>query len=284
MGLSWAHVLGDAFCASSFLNMWAHIMAGHQPPKSPTAPSPGEAPTSLAGGPRKVSSLRRVEPVGDHWTTPSDRTIMRTHSFQITGDQLDRLLSSNGECSSCFHVLSAVLWKSISRIRGEEWPRVVNICSGSHQGEVGEIDRCLPGNRMAVGTVEADFPVSEADTSQLASWMEEHTVNENHGIEEMVGRDDGQSDYILYGANLTIVNLEEADMYGLELKGQKPVYASYTIHGVGDEGVILILPWREDSKGKGGKGRIVTVTLPGKEVPELEKELELNPGFLSSSR
>ena len=46
----------------------------------------------------------------------------------------------------------------------------------------------------------------------------------------------------MYGANLTFVNLEEADFYGMELKGQKPVHVSYFIDGVGDEGVVLVTP------------------------------------------
>ncbi|KAK3010836.1 hypothetical protein RJ639_012413 [Escallonia herrerae] len=30
LGLSWAHVLGDAFCAADFIDMWGKFMAGHQ--------------------------------------------------------------------------------------------------------------------------------------------------------------------------------------------------------------------------------------------------------------
>ena len=50
------------------------------------------------------------------------------------------------------------------------------------------------------------------------------------------------SNFIMDGANLTFVNLEEADFYGMELKGQKPVHVSYFIDGVGDEGVVLVTP------------------------------------------
>ncbi|KAK4740885.1 hypothetical protein SAY87_024473 [Trapa incisa] len=276
VGLSWAHVLGDLFSASSFMNMWGRVMAGHASP-SPNSTIDGAAPTSRP--PRStaivVSSLRQVEPVGDHWITTSNRTTMRTHTFHVTSHRVCGVLPPNGNCPSCFYVLSALLWKCISKIRGVDWPRAVTVvCSGS------SYDRCyLPGNHMTVGTVEAgDSPVSVSDVAELASWMEKHTVSENQRIEEMAGRDGSgkPSDYILYGSNLTFVDLEYADIYGLELKGQKPAYASYTIHGVGDEGVILILP----CKGVAGVGKrgmngwTITVTLPGNEGLELEKEIK----------
>ncbi|OWM67709.1 hypothetical protein CDL15_Pgr019210 [Punica granatum] len=275
VGLSWAHVLGDAFSASSFISMWGHIMAGHVPPKSLHVPSPGKPAGSPGKGHGKASSLRQVEPVGDRWITTSDRK-MRTNSLHITGDQLDLLVTSHGKACSRFHLMAAVIWKSLSKIRGEGRLKRATICTSNCHDE---IHRCLLENRMVVGTVEADVSVFDVDVSELATWMAEREAKENRDIEEIINRDGRMSDYILYGANLTFVNLEEADIYGLELMGQKPIYANYTINGVGDEGVILILPWRGTGKQKERDGRKVTMILPEDEVSKLKKELIMDWKF-----
>lgn len=270
VGLSWAHVLGDAFSASCFLNTWGHVMAGRAPPKSLHVPGVGKPESkALDAGPKQVSSLRRIDPVGDHWMTANDCS-MRTSSVHIAGDHVDRLMASHGKCSR-FHILAAMIWKALAKIRGEGRAKAVTICTWSHQGEVD--DQCLPGNRMVVGTVEADFLISEAEVSELATWMAAQEANENHEIEGMVGGDIEKSDYILYGANLTFVNLEDANVYALELNGQKPIYANYTIRGAGDEGVILVHPWRGTGPEEEGNGSKVMITLPENEVPELKKEL-----------
>ncbi|KAK4804824.1 hypothetical protein SAY86_004641 [Trapa natans] len=274
VGLSWAHVLGDAFSASFFLNMWGHIMAGRDPPKHFHLPPLGQPGTEAAlqdagSGKNVASSLRRIDPVGDHWVI-ADRCTMRTSSVHIARDHIDRLMPSHGKCSR-FHVVLALIWKTLARIRGEGGARTVTVCAGSHHG--GGLEPYLPGNRMIVGTVNADFPITETDVPELATWVASLKTNENHQVEGTVAWDSGQSDYVLYGANLTFVNLEDADIYGLKWKGQKPVYANYAIGGVGSEGVILVLPW----KGKEREGLTITMTLAETEVSELKKELRTNP-------
>ncbi|KAF8393998.1 hypothetical protein HHK36_020200 [Tetracentron sinense] len=81
--------------------------------------------------------------------------------------------------------------------------------------------------------IQVDFSVVESDPKELAALVVEQTMDEKSQIEEEVEKGQGLSDFIMYGSNLTFVNLEEADLYGLELKGQKPVFVNYMIDGVG---------------------------------------------------
>lgn len=64
--------------------------------------------------------------------------------------------------------------------------------------------------------------------------------------------------------------MQEIELYGLELKGQNPAYVDYSIHGVGEEGAILVLPGPD---GAGNGGRVLTVISPEDEIPKLQEVL-----------
>lgn len=278
MGLSWAHLLGDVLSASAFINTWAQIMAGHEPQKNIQVPSseklPKDPPPRL-GISKKPSSLKELDLVGNHWSvTANNCQSMRTHSFRVTSKQLDLLMSNTcGKKAanfSQFEILSAVIWRSLSRIRESKGPKIVTICCyDSRRGVENEI----PSNKgMVLSTVEADL---EADISELAFLISEKKTVENDAIEETVEKEDQKFDFFVYGANLTFVNLEEVDIYGLEVKGQKPTFASYTIDGVGDEGLVLVLPaGPKNSEEEDANGRTVTVVLPEDHIARLENELK----------
>ncbi|KAK1371979.1 hypothetical protein POM88_038071 [Heracleum sosnowskyi] len=85
-----------------------------------------------------------------------------------------------------------------------------------------------------------------ANVVQLAELIGKKQVNDREMIEELIDKENGNLDCIVYGRNLTFVNLEDLKMYEMELKGVKTVYADYTIDGVGDNGVILVLPHMRD--------------------------------------
>lgn len=274
MGLSWAHVLGDAFTATNFINMWANIMAGHKPsPKSLNVPNSGksEFPPSIS---EKLFSVKRVDPVGDHWVT-ANNCKMETHSFRVTAKGLHQLRSSIcglGQPAKIppFEILCAIIWKSLAKIRGESWPQTVTVCRKNSLCEENEITT----NGQVVGMVEAEFSAAKAELLDLAQLIAEKMVDERSIIEEIMEKDEGKEDFIVYGANLTFVNLEDANIYGLEFKGHKPIFANYSIGGVGDEGVVLVLPWLENGKEEGGSGRILTVTLPENQLAGLKIELK----------
>ncbi|XP_042487734.1 protein ECERIFERUM 26-like [Macadamia integrifolia] len=268
LSFSWAHVLGDAFSLSEFLYLWSQIMAGHQPPNSPLPKPETKASKSKnsSGFAVEPLSVKRVEPVGDHWIAANTGK-MENYSFQITAQQLKVMISKMFQTSQIrpFEFLSAVFWKYLARIREGSEPKTVTISrKDSHNREKGTL--C---NNQIINTVQAYFSVAEANPKDLVELIMEQKIDEKRKIEELVEQDGGLSDLIMYGANLTFLDLEEADLYGLELKKEKPVFVNYTIDGVGDEGLILVM------KAPSGAGSwTVTVILPENEILKLNDELQ----------
>jgi hypothetical protein len=54
--------------------------------------------------------------------------------------------------------------------------------------------------------------------------------------------------------------MEQVDLYGMEIKGQRPAHVEYGMAGVGEEGAVLVQPDAD------GGGRVVTAVLPKDEV------------------
>ncbi|KAJ7965824.1 protein ECERIFERUM 26-like [Quillaja saponaria] len=275
VGLSWAHVLGDAFSASNFINMWGQILTGHVPPNAVHVSNPRkpELPPTV---PENPISVKRVNPVGDYWVTASNCKMV-THSFYITATHLDPLVSNQAAKISTFEVLSAIIWKSLFEIREDYGPKTVTICTSNSNRKGNEIG---PNNGMVLAIAEANFEIEMFDVSELAELMAEKAVVENHLVEEMVEKDEEKGDFVVYGTNLTFVNLEEANIYGLELNGRKPIFGNYSFNGVGDEGAVLVLPGPTNEKEEGGNGRIVTIVLPEKQLEQLKHKLEREWGIV----
>ncbi|KAF5955377.1 hypothetical protein HYC85_008233 [Camellia sinensis] len=281
VGLSWAHILGDAFSASTFINKWGQIMAGHTPlPPQPLRNIPNseicQFPPTLS---EKPFSLKMVEPVGDYWLTANDCK-MESHSFHITPKKLDHILSmtsglNQATQSQFFEILAALMWRSLAKVRGESEPRVVTICKNNSHNRGNEI----PSNGQVIGIVKADFKVEKAELLELIKLIGEKMVDERNVIEELVERKNEKLDFIVYGANLTFVDLEEVDIYGLQLKGKKPVYANYMVAGIGDEGTVLVLPGPENGKQGNGEGRTITVILPENQMVGLKNALRKEWGI-----
>uniref|UniRef100_A0A2N9FL31 Uncharacterized protein n=1 Tax=Fagus sylvatica TaxID=28930 RepID=A0A2N9FL31_FAGSY len=204
---SGAHVLGDAFSASAFVNMFGQIASGHKLPKYLHVPNPGKSkfPPSTR---KEANSIKSVDRLGDCWLIPSNSKMDTEYEY--------------------------------------------------------------PTNGMVLSMVEADLSGVKADLSQVVELLAEKRVNENNVIEEMMEKENGEADYIVYGANLTLLNLEEAKIYDLELKGHRPIFANYAINGVGDEGVVLVLP----GAGGTGNGLTVTMVLPENELALLKSKFE----------
>ncbi|XAR62074.1 hypothetical protein NMG60_11016669 [Bertholletia excelsa] len=276
VGLSWAHVLGDAFSASAFMNMWGAVIAGHIPLHPLKLPNT-ENPRFPAPPSRQPISLKRVDPVGDQWIAANKRK-MEVLSFRVSTKKLDLLLSESfgQNPQEYFNVIAALMWKSVARVRRESELRVVTICrnaSGNREGEI-------LSNSQVIGVVESDSAVGKVELLELAKLIHEELMDERIAIEELLERENEGSDFILYGANLTFVNMEEANVYGLQLLGKKPIFANYAVSGVGEEGVVLVLPGPE-ADGQGGS-RTVTAVVPENEIAELKTELEKEWGIVRS--
>ncbi|XP_011084205.1 protein ECERIFERUM 26-like [Sesamum indicum] len=271
VGLSWSHVLGDAFSAAEFMNMLGRAVAGYDLGQ-PTSLAHSRTKVTTPNGPEKVGddplSIKRVGPVGDHWVNVT-KCKMEAFSFNVTPTQLSHLqskLSPNGTQFGAFEALSAVIWQCIAKIR--EWDsNVVTICKGSEESKT--CDGTL-SNSQVVSVVNANFQILDSNPSELALLVQNGALDEREKIEEAMERDGGLPDFIVYGAKLTFVNLEDARFYAFEYRGQRPVNISYRIEGVGEEGTILVLP---GPKGDDG-GRSVMAILPENEIEELKLELK----------
>ncbi|KAB1213591.1 Protein ECERIFERUM 26 [Morella rubra] len=279
LGLSWAHILGDAFSAADFMNKWGKIVAGLQSNKPNFLKSDTLTERSKDNPkplPQEPLSVKRVNPVGDHWIIPNNSK-MATFSFPVTATQLANLqleISGPNQIDQIpvFESLCAIIWKSLAKVRGGTRPEAVTICKNSPSKPA----KGTALNTQIISKVKAgSFSITETDPRKLATLLLNEAVDERSLIEELVEKDHGVSDFVVYGAKLTFVNLEEADFYGLELNGDKPEVVHYSVQGVGDEGAVFVLPGPKGSGiGKGGgEGRIVKIVLPEEQVLELKAEL-----------
>ncbi|KAB1213594.1 Protein ECERIFERUM 26 [Morella rubra] len=236
LGLSWAHILGDAFSATDFMNKWGKIVAGLQSNKPNYLKSDTlterskDHPKPL---PQEPLSVKRIDPVGDHWIIPNNSK-MATFSFQVTATQLANLqleISGPNQIDQIpiFESLCAIIWKSLAKVRGGTQPEAVTICKNSPSKPA----KGTVLNTQIISKVKAgSFSITETDPRKLATLLLNEVVDERSLIEELVEKDHGVSDFVVYGAKLTFVDLEEADFYGLELNGDKPEVVHYSVQGL----------------------------------------------------
>ncbi|KAF7837022.1 protein ECERIFERUM 26-like [Senna tora] len=281
LGLSWAHVLGDPVCASEFINSWGRAMSGLGLNKPINIPRP--TPPTTNGSGKDPVSAKRADPVGDHWI-PANNCKMDTFSFHLTSAQMNYLQAQmwgpSIEQSPPFESLCAVIWRCIAEARagsgsGSE-PKIVTVCKKDNNKN--SSDEML-GNKQVISKVEAESSIIETDLRRLARMLGEEGVDERKEIEEAVNKEEGGSDMYVYGANLTFVDLEEGDVYGLEVKGHKPKFVYYSIQGVGDEGAVLVLPCPKPNSIKsnnGSEGRFVTIILPEDQMGTVISHLKNN--------
>ncbi|XP_009602892.1 protein ECERIFERUM 26-like [Nicotiana tomentosiformis] len=270
LGLSWAHVLGDVFSATEFINFLGKVVGGFQPARPNnlahllTKANPTQTLQKIVEDPL---SIKRVGPVEDHWIA-NNSCKMESFSFYITASKLGHL-QSRTEIQGPFESLCAIIWQSISRIRDGPEPKVVTICKKSEEKKEGPV-----GNNQFIGVVKVDHSIREANPSELARLIKNEIIDERLKIDEAIEKDHGVSDVVVYGANLTFVNVEGADLYGFDWEGHKPTNVSYLVDGVGDAGAVVVLPaGPNDSSKDGDEGRVVTMTLPEDEIMKLKYEL-----------
>lgn len=274
LGLSWAHILGDVHFASYFINTWGKIMAGQKKGPPPILAQYNKMETSPS--PKKILdeplSIKWVDPVGDHWI-PFITTKMESYSFHVSATQLIHLQSKvSGPKKSVpvppFESLCAMIWQSVVKVKNGTESKVVTIMKQDSCKKNKKIDN----ENQVISVVKADYSIEESDLEELAALLVDGAVDEREKIREIVESENGAMDVIVYGANLTFVNLEQATFYELELKGQRPIHASYSVDGIGDGGAVFVLPTLKDD----GKGRFVTINLPEKVLIKVKHDLKQN--------
>lgn len=274
LGLSWAHILGDVHFASYFINTWGKIMSGQKQGPPPILAQYNKMETSPS--PKKILdeplSLKWVDLVGNQWI-PYITTKMESYSFHVSATQLSNLQSKvSGPKKSVpvppFESICAMIWRSVAKVKNGTESKVVTILKHDSCKRNKEFDN----ENQVISVVKVECSVEESDLEELAALLVNGGVDENEKIREIVESENGAMDVIVYGANLTFVNLEQATLYEFELKGQKPVHASYSVDGIGDGGAVFVLPTPKDD----GRGRFVTITLPEKELTKVKHELKEN--------
>ncbi|XP_073105615.1 protein ECERIFERUM 26-like [Elaeis guineensis] len=272
IGFSWSHVLGDAITATNFINLWAQLLSGGSPKCQPihnhkikTEKTLIKSPTSL-----ELLSVKQVELVGDPWLSLNNSK-MATYSFQITEAKIKQIQAKESSQVSSFEIISALIWQCLAKIRKDKEPTLVTICKNDPS-----VKRSwLLSNEQKIGTVVSDFFPSKVAVSELASIIAKQQVIETKMIEDLVEGESGTPDFIIYGANLTFIDMEGVPLYELELKDQKPIHVDFSIDGVGDEGAVLVLQCPQKTYGSGGSGgKMVMLILPEDQISPLREALE----------
>ncbi|XP_073001925.1 protein ECERIFERUM 26-like [Typha latifolia] len=264
IGFSWAHVLGDAASATNCINLWGKLLGGSPPPKSYTLhntqkKSEKAARDSLAS--TKPLSAKLVDSVGDSWLSPNNCK-METYSFQITDAMLKYLMQSSQ--ATPFEMISALVWQNLAKVREGKELKTVTICrSDLPLRGIGNLS-----NEQKISSIALDYSADDVELSELAMLIAKEGTDETKMVEGLVDKDTGKPDVVVYGANLTFVDMQGIDLYGLELKGEKPVHVEYSMDGVGREGAVLV------HQGGDGKGRILMVILPEDEITQLREMLQ----------
>ncbi|KAJ0957879.1 putative transferase [Helianthus annuus] len=279
VGMSWSHVLGDAFSAVGFINLWTQAIAGHYPAHPLTmAQQQNQAHDFQNPNPNlDPLSVKRVDPVGDLWST-SNNSKMETFSFYISTSDLTRLQAQICGTKVDQHVLEfecicVVIWQCLSKVRDGSGPRVVTICRNYLRNQN---KGTITNESQTISLVKTNTPVGDYKPLELVSLIIDKADDDRMEIKKAIERDDELPDFLIYGANLTFVDLSDASFYEMEVRGQKPVYVNCCIDNIGDEGVVLVLPTRKGSL----DGRIISVTLLENQVLELKSVLKEDWGIV----
>ncbi|KAL4566090.1 hypothetical protein LXL04_030200 [Taraxacum kok-saghyz] len=259
VGLSWSHILGDALFASTFMNMWSKVIKGESLSKIPLTVNTHNTKLPVQ---EKPYSFRGVDLVENIWCNTKNNE-MTTFSIHISPKNVTQIISSTN--AKPFEALSAIIWKSLAKLRAEIEPKIVTLCAYGFQNN----ENKAQGNGHLVSKVSVDFMVSAAKVADLAELITNKTLNNSVLIEDFVDRETKNSDVTFYGETLTFINLQGVNIYGFELKGHKPILVNYMMAGVGDEGVVLILQGPKICNGV-----LITMTLPTDEVVGLKDEIK----------
>ncbi|MFS8008263.1 putative transferase [Helianthus anomalus] len=271
VGVSWAHVLGDAFTAAAFMNLWGQATR-KQYPAQPLRMAQSNNEAQKSRSPIKEPlAIKRVGPVGDHWVTSND-TKMESYSFDVSWAELTRLRSKicgdkDNQKISPFESICTVVWQCVAKIKHGSDVKTVTICKKDPENS---FEGVITNKAQTVKVVKTNISVEELSPMELGLLIMNQAVDETKIIEEAMESNIELPDYLVYGANLTFVDLHEAPVYDLSIRGHKPVCVNCSIDNVGDEGVVLVFPSRKDHF----DGVTVSITLPKNHISDLRSMLK----------
>ncbi|CAA0822976.1 Unknown protein [Striga hermonthica] len=108
--------------------------------------------------------------------------------------------------------------------------------------------------------------VWDGDYLELAKYISEEFVDETNAVEGRMEEGSGMLDFVVYRLNVTFVEWENMNVWGLEVNGRGPVFADLSIDGAGDEGAVVVAA-------RNGGGRSMNVILAEDRLGQLKNEL-----------
>ncbi|XP_019445468.1 PREDICTED: protein ECERIFERUM 26-like isoform X2 [Lupinus angustifolius] len=280
-GLSWAHILGGPLSASDFINTWGQTMVNLCLDKSINVPRALKLNQTISD--KHPICVKKVDSVGDHWILPNNIK-MDTFSFLVSNPQINYLQENiwgqNDNRTPPFESICAIIWQCLAQVKGGFKPNIVTVCKTDPH----RMRNDIIGNNQMIKKVEADskYSIVNTDLRILASLLANQGIDEVSEIEKAIEKEEGIADFFVYGANLTFVDLQEINVYDLQLMGHKPRFVYYTLQGVGDEGVVLVMPCNNGSTNNCNDGKFVTIILAEDQMVKFKIELKINGLLLES--
>ncbi|WOL18852.1 protein ECERIFERUM 26-like [Canna indica] len=278
IGYSWAHLLGDAVSATNCINLWGKFLKGNpslETLRLSNHQKKAESPAKHVKAPQKPVPVKQVKLAGECWQAP-DTCKMATCSFKIAETDLKKMQGEKQNHVPPFAMISALIWKCLAKNGNDRESKSATICRNSTSLKSSD----MLTNNLKASTITLDSSAANIDLLELATLILKHELDELESIDELIDRNSGKPDFVLYGANLTFIDMEGIDLYGLELKGQTPVQVDYNIDGIGDEGAVLVLQGRGRTDLTGSiQERTVMVTLPEDQINQLRGVLSSEFGI-----
>ncbi|KAL4578418.1 hypothetical protein LXL04_014541 [Taraxacum kok-saghyz] len=271
VGVSWAHVLGDAFSKACFMNLWGQAFRRQYPAQPLCMDHSNDDGHNMKSPLKDPLSIKRVGPLGDHWATPND-TKLETYSFYMSSPEITRLQSKicgdkDHQQIPAFESICSVVWKCVAKVKHGSEVSIVTICTRDSKST---FERIITNRAQLIKVVKTDTSIEESSLMELGLLIMNQGVDQRRNIEEAMRYNSEFPDFLVYGANLTFVDLHDIPVYDLDIRGNTSVYVDCAIDNVGDEGVVLVFPTRKDT----GSGLTVSITLPQNHISELKSMLK----------
>lgn len=298
IGLSCPHMHVDPTCLTLLMNSWAETHCG----KAITHP-PFYSTTALEG-----RSIPNLETKSATYYTAKSKTQapsikMASTTFKFSHETVyDFLLEIQEKFPHVtpFDILTGLFWTRIARLKfssKHDQKLSISICMDFRKKmhaplPLGYYGNALHFSQLSLDKEELDSggigQVAHVLHGHMSSIDEEELWSAIDWLESQKG-EGGKfgSPFRMYGPELTCVNMEHMIgpsgpiMYTTKFGNDaKPMHVSYHVGNVEGEGLIMVIPSSED-----GLGRVVTVTLPEKELAKLCEDqaiLSLKPIMLLS--
>lgn len=159
LGLSWAHIMGDPFSLSHFFNLWTRAFAGEEVYSTKTSDWRRGFRKPNSTGKKEPGSIKRINPIGDLWVIPN-KSKMSTYSFNLTVKQIQSHFPAKG---NEFEILSGIIWKCVSKVRGESEPVTITIIRSDPEGLKPRAVR----NSQMISSIDVDFSIADAKLRRL---------------------------------------------------------------------------------------------------------------------